>query len=158
VLAKIKNNIKKARNNPELRDPRTLGLVVIGVVALSVTWSSTKAIMQNRELLDRIATLRESNEVLRLQNDNKKLENKYYESDQYKELAARRLLGVAAPGERLYIVPKAVALSKATNDYKDPLTQEETAENSEANPVQKSKAQQNFSDWMELFFGNGLRN
>ncbi len=46
VLTKIKNYIEKARNNPELRDPRTLGLVVIGVVALSVAWSSTQAIMQ----------------------------------------------------------------------------------------------------------------
>jgi hypothetical protein len=46
-----------------------------------------------------------------LQNENDDLKNAYYKSPQYLELSARQNFGLAAPGEKELLVPKAVALA-----------------------------------------------
>lgn len=128
-----------------LNDPRVLGLVVFGIVTLLVTWSGVKVVQANYELEKRIATLKQSNEVQKLENENQKLRNAYYESDQFLELAARRQFGKAAPGETLYLVPKDVALSKTIDT---PSNQKLTSRAE----TPKSKYEQNFEDWMDFLF------
>jgi cell division protein FtsB len=133
-----------------LSDPRVLGLLAFGFVAILVTWSGIKVVQTNYELEKKIAVAKQRNAVQQLQNENLKLKNEYYKSDQYLELTARRQFGKAAPGEKLYTVPKSVALSKTV----EPLpTQNEVQEQTEA---AKPKYQKNFEDWMEfLFHSNG---
>lgn len=129
-----------------LRDVRVLGLMLFGVVVLLVSWSGVKVIQSNYELQKKIARLEQENEVQQLENDNLKLRNQYLETDQFLELAARRQFGKGAPGERLIIVPKEVALSR-TVDLSEP--EAETAQVEQG----KSTYQKNFESWMNFFLG-----
>lgn len=79
---------------------------------LLVSWSGLQILQTNYELEKKIHQFEKRNAVLKLENENKALENKYLDSDQYLELNARRQFNKALPGERLYFVPENVALSK----------------------------------------------
>lgn len=131
----------------QLQDPRTWAMLVFAVLAGAVTWNGAVSIQQNFALQKKVVTLQEQNNVQKLQNETQKLRNEYYKTNEYKELAARRLFGKAAPGERVYIVPKEVALSKVS-----PETKADTAPNTVQNPVELPKYQQNFQDWLDFFF------
>ncbi|HSH56117.1 MAG TPA: septum formation initiator family protein [Candidatus Limnocylindrales bacterium] len=95
----------------ELRDVRTLGLIAFGIIVLLVSWSGVKAIQTNYQLQKQISQLQQENEVQKLKNSNQQLKNEYYKSSQYLELSARQNFGLAAPGEKILIVPKEVALA-----------------------------------------------
>ncbi len=129
-----------------LSDARALGLLTFGFVAILVTWSGIKIVQTNYELEKKIAVARQRNAVQQLENENLKLRNKYYESDQYLELSARRQFGKVAPGEKLYVVPENVALAKTIEPETKPDTQEERE-------AKKPKWQQNFDDWMDFLLG-----
>lgn len=128
-----------------LSDVRVLMLLAFGVVALLVTWSGVKVVQTNYELDKKISVARQKNEVKRLENENQKLKNTYYQSPQYLELAARRQFGKALPGERLYVVPESVALSKTIE-----LPQNEKIAANAEKP--KSKPRANFEAWMNFLF------
>jgi cell division protein FtsB len=122
-----------------------LSLLAFGVVALLVTWSGVKVVQTNYELDKKISVSKQKNEVARLENENLKLKNAYYQSPQFLDLAARRQFGKALPGERLYMVPESVALSK-TIDV--PADQRLVVKTEKVKP----KAQQNFQAWIEFLF------
>jgi cell division protein FtsB len=128
-----------------LTDTRVLSLLAFGVVALLVTWSGVKVVQTNYELDKKISVSKQKNEVARLENENLKLKNAYYQSPQFLDLAARRQFGKALPGERLYMVPESVALSK-TIDV--PADQRLVVKTEKVKP----KAQQNFQAWIEFLF------
>ncbi|MDB5177603.1 MAG: hypothetical protein JWN75_1271 [Candidatus Saccharibacteria bacterium] len=94
-----------------LSDVRVLGQIVFVVIVLLISWSGVKVIHANYQLQQQIVRLQQENEVQRLKNENQKLKNEYYNSPQYLELAARQNFGLAAPGEKELLVPKAVALA-----------------------------------------------
>lgn len=144
MLEKIKTADKKALLS-QLRDTRTLGLLVFVVLVLLVSWSGIKSIQTNYELQRTIARLEQEVEVMQLENANAKLRNQYLETDQFLELAARRQFGKAAPGEKLIIVPEKVALSYTTEPIKEPAAKNQPQ-------AQKSRYQRNFEAWMEFFF------
>ena len=131
-----------------LNDTRVLGLLIFGVIALLVSWSGVKSIQTNYELQKQISTLKQQRDVQKLKNDNLKLRNEYYKTDQFLELAARRQFGKAAPGETLYNVPKAVALANTVElpEYNQkPVTQ---ADNRPA-------YQKNLESWFNFLFHRG---
>src|SRR5579862_2505537 len=94
-----------------LRDARTVGQLLFLVVVLLVSWSGIKAINANYTLEKQIAQLQQQNTIQQLENNNLKLQNNYYNSNQYLELSARQNLGLAIPGETEITVPAQVALS-----------------------------------------------
>lgn len=94
----------------ELTDVRNIVLYIFTIVVLAITWSGVKTIQKNYELQREVSRLQQQNAVLDLSNQNSALQNKYLESDQYLDLAARRELGLAGPGETVMIVPKDAAL------------------------------------------------
>src|SRR5690606_18810253 len=109
MLEKIKNLPVKSYIK-SLQDVRNFGLLVFVVAALLVTWSGIRVVQTNYDLQKRISVMRQENEVKRLANSNMALSNQYLETDQYLELTARRQYNKALPGEKLLVVPKAVAL------------------------------------------------
>lgn len=144
VLQKIKNIIK----NPfwhQFRDVRFLGFIVFGILVLLASWNGVKVIETNYELQKQIAQLNEQNKVKELTNANLKLQNEYYKTSTYQELVARKQLGKGAPGEKLLLVPKSVALAHAK---KLPDVKVEIAPESSEN---KSKARQNQEAWLNFF-------
>lgn len=126
-----------------LSDLRVVGQVFFAVIVLLISWSGVKAIQANYELQKKIVQLEQEVEINRLENDNLKLENKYLETNDFLELAARRQFGKAAAGETLYIVPKKVALAHAAQVVGD-----DTKRASSKKPAY----QQNLESWSRFFF------
>ena len=130
----------------QLNDPRTLGLVAFGVIALLVTWSGIKAVQTNYDLQKQISVLEQETQVEELENQNLDLQNQYLNTDQFLELAARRQFGLAAPGEKLILVPKNVALAHTTE------LSTKLATTPTGPVVQKPAYQRNFQAWINFFF------
>ena len=142
--------IKSYQHHPyfhQLRDVRVIGLIIFGIISLLVTWNTLGAIQTNFELQKQIARLDEQNKVHELENTNLKLKNEYLNTDHYLELTARKHFGKGAPGEKVLLVPKQVALSK-TVDIKP----EDEDRTDPANRPAKPIYQRNFETWMDFFF------
>lgn len=107
VLPEIQSYAKRFKDS--LNDVRNVVLYIFAVIVLAITWSGIKAVQANYELQKKISVLQQQNGVLKLQNQTAALQNEYYKTDQYQELAARQDLGLAAPGEKVMLVPGAVA-------------------------------------------------
>ena len=104
----------------QLRDVRVAGQVLFVIIVLLVSWSGVKAIDANYQLQQQIATLNEQNKLQQLENNNLKLQNDYYNSNQYLELSARQNFGLGAQGETELVVPKSVALAYTVSEPKPP--------------------------------------
>lgn len=144
MLEKIKTYSKHPYLH-ELRDVRVLGLLVFGIIVLLVSWSGVRVIETNYKLQQQIARMEEQTKLLQLENANKKLENKYYETDEYLELQARKQFGKGAAGEKLLLVPKNVALAHTVDIKQD---KEERTDQPQA---EKPTYQKNFESWMNFF-------
>lgn len=92
-------------------DMRFTGQVLFVLIVLLVSWSGIKTIQTNYGLQKQIAALKQQNSLTKIENSNMALQNEYFKSRQYLELAARQNFGLAMPGEKLVIVPPSVALS-----------------------------------------------
>jgi len=126
-------------------DTSSLSLIAFGVIALIVSWNGLKAIQSNYEFQKQIARLEQQNEVSKLENDNLKLKNEYYNTDEFLELSARRQFGLAAPGEKVYLIPEKVAKANVVN----------TAKAAKPKVVMrvgdKPTYQKNFQAWINFF-------
>ncbi len=146
MLDKIKNQEKLVASwLAKLRDLRVLGLLLFLVIVFLVSWSSVRTIETNYGLQKEIAALQQENAVKHLANENLKLENEYYNTPQYLELAARRDFGLASPGETVLNVPRSVAMS-FTVDLPKP------DEAKAASPGDTPAYQRNFQAWMDFLF------
>ncbi|HEX3568208.1 MAG TPA: septum formation initiator family protein [Candidatus Saccharimonadales bacterium] len=129
----------------QLRDVRVMGLVMFLVVVLLISWSGAKVIDTNYGLQKQISQLEQQTQVQQLKNNNLKLQNEYYNSNQYLELTARANFGLAAPGEKELIVPQTVALAHTTNVPSLDQTQPSKA------PAKQPAYQRHFQAWMDFF-------
>lgn len=123
---------------------RNLGLYLLLVITLSVTWSSIKTIQKNYEIEKQISTLTQEVAVLEQEVINQDLKNEYYQTDAYLELAARKYFGKALPGEQFISVPTEIA---------DKYTHPEAVTTSETQEANKPKSQilQNWQAWINFF-------
>lgn len=131
------------RGIKSLSDTRVLGQFVFVVIVLLVSWSGVKAIQTNYDLQKQISKLRQEVAIAELENRNLELRNEYLETDHFLELAAREQFGKAAKGERVYIVPKDVALKNA------PQTEQASEQKSQTD---KPAYQKNLEAWTDFFF------
>ena len=135
----------------ELTDIRNIGFYVFAVVVLAIAWSGIKTVQNNYELQKQISVIKQQNDVLELTNQTTDLQSRYYATDEYLELAARQNLGLAAPGETVLLVPKAVALK-----YTDPSLVYDSNNSSVADVKPKSNFAANFQDWRDFLLGRKL--
>ena len=126
-----------------LNDVRYVGQLLFVVIVLLISWSGVKAIQTNFGLQKQITALNQQNGLQQLQNDNLKLQNQYYASNQYLELSARQNLGLAAPGEKEVIVPEQVAISHTVNLP--------SLSNASTSKDKRSTLQSNFESWVNFF-------
>jgi len=129
----------------QLQDVRVVGLLTFTVMVLLISWSGVRAIDTNYGLQKQISELEQQNQVAELSNNNLKLQNQYFNTDQYLELAARQNFGLALPGEKELIVPKSVAAAHAAD-----------VQNIEEAQAAQTKAKQpayqrHFQEWMNFF-------
>jgi cell division protein FtsB len=126
-----------------LNDVRFLGQVLFGILVLLISWSGVKVIQSNYNLQKQISALEQQNSVQKLSNDNLKLQNQYYNTDQYLELSARQNFSLAAPGEKEILVPKNVALANTVE-----LSGVQIEEKAEA---KQPEYQRNIQAWLDFF-------
>jgi cell division protein FtsB len=135
----------------QLADIRNVGFYVFAVIVLAICWSGIKTVQNNYELQKQISVLNQQNDVLKLTNQTTDLQSKYYETDEYLELAARQSLGLAAPGETVMLVPNAVAMK-----YVDPSLVYDSYNPASSGTSTKSKFAANFQDWRDFLLGRKL--
>ena len=151
----IKNNQKieryiqaTKRYIMSLRDVRNVGTLAFVVLVLLVSWSGLNVIQSNFILEKKMAELARANDLKKLANDNLRLSNKYYETNQYLEITARQNLGMALPGETILLVPKEVAMR-----YTKPMP------DAEKTVITEKKVpfwERNFESWINFFLHRGL--
>jgi len=131
-----KRNIK---NSLTLKNALFAAAIVLSV---GLIWNSAKAVLRNYELQKELDTLRNEVGILQLKNKNLELNNQYYKTDAYLELAARKSLGLRAPGEKViyvkeYVPPRGGAASEG------------------GQPARGGQGQErgNFQSWMDFFLG-----
>lgn len=144
MIEKIKTYQKKIIQEAHVfQDVRALGIAMFLIIALLISWSGVKVIETNYGLQKEIARMEQETEVRRLENRNLELENQYFETDEYLELEARKNFGLAAPGETVLVVPKAVAL-------KHTVAEAEVTQTGQPKEKDKPRWQQNFDAWMDF--------
>ena len=122
----------------------TLNNVVIFVafiIAANWVWGSLEMMQRNFSLQKELDDKSRQLIVAQLDTDNAKLEQRYYKTDEYKELAVRQRLGLVTPGERLLILPPNSETAK--NIDKDV----------ETKTIVKVVKTSNFNQWMNFLFG-----
>ena len=84
--------------------------------------------------------------VAQLDTANAKLEQRYYQTDEYKELAVRQQLGLVTPGESVLILPpNSTDVKAADKAAKSEITVKVV-------PIS------NFTQWMNFLFGTNNKN
>jgi len=110
-------------------------LIIALMLALSWAWSTINVLAKNYDLERQVEQARLDTDIMRLQNENLRLEQAYFKTSEYLELSARKLLNKAQPGEHLVILPR---------------TENKTSTIATAVPtVEKS----NFEQWVDFLFG-----
>lgn len=140
------NKQKFIENIKILSDVRVIGLLAFFVVILLVSFSSVRVLQTNFELQKKENELRQVNEVKRLENENLKLKNVYFESDEYLELTARRQFNKALSGEELYVIPQSVAMRHVKDTPQIKTSEEEQAQKQENKP----KYRENLEAWRDF--------
>lgn len=137
-------------DNPKFKqfaNPKNYPVYLFTLIVLAIAWSGVRTIQDNYELQKKISVLKQQNEVIKLQNDNTALQNKYYSTDQYLDLAARQSLGLAGPGEKVLLVPKTTALKYVSST---------AVSAKESTQVPRSKISKNLQAWRDFFLGRKI--
>jgi cell division protein FtsB len=132
----------------QLNDMRSIMLYLFVLVAIAITWSSVKTIQNNYQLQKQISRLQQENAVIGLRNQNTALRNQYLQTDQYLELAARQSLGLAAPGEKVLLIPKNVSAK-----YLDPSLTLKSSSTVAISTDNRSKYVKNMEAWRDFLLG-----
>lgn len=116
-------------------------VVVAFIIAANWVWGSLEMMQRNFSLQKELDDKSRQLIVAQLDTDNAKLEQRYYKTDEYKELAVRQRLGLVSPGERLLILPPNSEAVKNADKV--------VAVKPSATVVPIS----NFGQWMNFLFG-----
>lgn len=116
-------------------------LAIAFIIGINWTWGSIE-MMQRTYTLQRSLDLKQREQrVAELEVTTLEYEQNYYQSSEYKELAARQHLGLADPGEKVLILPPNTPIEITEKVY-----------------MQEEKAPSNFKQWMNFLMGSNRRN
>jgi len=116
-------------------------IMIAFMIASGWVWGSLGVMQRNYGLQKELDDKSRQLIVTQLDTENAKLEQRYYQTDEYKELAVRSKLGLASPGENVLILPEN---SQAAKDADKSTTI--------SNQVQVTTIS-NFGQWMNFLFG-----
>ena len=120
----------------------TLVIVVAFLIAASWTWGAIGVMQRNYALQQSIARKEQQLLLTELETKTQEFENKYYQSDEYKELEVRRSLGYGMPGEKVIILPS---------------YPEQERSQSSGSRIDATVQPSNFEQWMNFLFGGRSR-
>lgn len=94
-------------------------------------------------------TDRMKSDILKIQQQNKNLANLniYYGSDSFKEVEARRTLGLVKPGEKVALVPQDQAANNSTD-----FNAQVQSQAAQIAPKEKIEINKNYQLWWQYFF------
>jgi len=122
----------------------TLNNVVMAValmIAASWVWGSLGVMQRNYDLQKEVDFKARQLQLAQLETMNMQLEQRYYKTTEYQELAARQSLGLAKPGEKVLILPDnsptVIAADKAST----------------IQTITPALPLSNFQQWANFFFG-----
>lgn len=116
-------------------------ILVAFIIAANWVWGSLGVMQKNYTLQKELDDKSRQLIVAQLDNENAKLEQRYYKTTEYKELAVRQRLGLVTPGERLLILPpNSQAVINADKSV-------QAVSETELPPTS------NFQQWMNFLFG-----
>jgi hypothetical protein len=130
----------------------TMNNVVIAValiIGASWAWGSIGMMQRNYGLQKELDAKSRQEKLVELETQALAYEQKYYQSSEFKEISARKYLGLAQPGERVLILPPNTDAAKGTTNA-TPQT-----------VAKKQQAPSNIEQWTNFLFGGnhkGLRN
>jgi cell division protein FtsB len=125
------------------------GVILVAlIVAASWVWGSISVMQTNFSAQKMVDEQKRQLELTQLQVDTLKYQQNYYNSDEYKDLAARQDLGLVSPGEKVLILPP----NSATAQQQDKLDAKR-----EVASAQTSEPTSNFEQWLEFFNGRAAR-
>jgi len=138
---KLKTKIRriKYKISHDFMTLNNMVILVAGVIALSWAWGSVMAMQKNYELQQELDLKNRDKLVAEIQYETLQYEQKYIQSSEYQEIAARDKLGLVKPGEQVLLFP-----DDGTS---------ESANSSESNSSSTKTEDSNFSQWVNFLFG-----
>ncbi len=122
----------------------TLNNVVMAValmIAAGWVWGSLGVMQRNYNLQKEVDYKAQQLQLAQIETMNLQLEQRYYKTNEYQELAARESLGLALPGEKVLILP---------NNSPAVIAADQAAATQTVAPVLPLS---NFQQWANFFFG-----
>lgn len=119
-------------------------LLAAAICCLVWTWGSIDAMTRNWSLAQELMERQREKALLELEVDTLELENEYYRSAEYQELAARKYQNKMLPGETMIYLPDNTDIAK--NKHK---TQPSDAAETDV----AATAMSNLEQWMAFLFG-----
>ncbi len=117
------------------------------LIAAGWVWGSLQVMQRNYGLQKEVDQKRRELQLADLQKQSLQLQQRYYQTDEYRELAAREALGLVMPGEKLLILPANSQVAKDAD--KKPVTS-----SAAATPQDKTS---NMEQWLNFLFGGYSR-
>ena len=118
-------------------------LLVAFLLAVGWLWGSLQVMQRNYALQREVDYKARELELTKLQKDSLELQKRYYQTNEYKEMAARESLGLVMPGEKVLIVPP---------NSDDVIAADKKAGQSNAVATIRQDAG-NLEQWMNFLFG-----
>lgn len=109
-----------------------MGVLLVPIIVLVLT---IQVLNDNYKLQLQVDSANLDNQIMELENQNLRLEQMYYQTDEYQELSARSLLGKSLPGEHVVILPRVEHTADETTDGKAIVTKS------------------NFDQWLDFLMG-----
>jgi uncharacterized membrane protein len=135
-----KSRRMKAKLLQEILVPERIVLLCIPFLLVAFLIGSISSLTRNWSVRQEIVERETELAYLKLQVDNYELENQYYASEEYQELAARRLQNKKLAGEKLVYLPKNTERAK---------TKHKTATSEEQKLLNEKS---NFDQWLSFLF------
>jgi cell division protein FtsB len=140
MLEKVKTWFRRLRYYTK-KDILTFNNIVLFfavVLCLVWTYGAINSMSRNLQLEEKLKTRQLEAAKLKLEVETLKLEQDYFQTDEYKELMARIKLNRMQPGETMVVLPK----------------NSESAINKYANTKTEMKQERsNFAEWLDFLFG-----
>lgn len=111
-------------------------LILAIFICLFCTYRSIEAMNRNWELSEKLNSAQKNLELKKIEVETAELENAYYASDEYQELAARKFANKQLEGENMVYMP--ANTEEAKNKHA----------NEDAKKVEETKEYSNFEQWM----------
>jgi hypothetical protein len=122
------------------------GVIAIAfMIAAGWVWGSLGVMQRNYTLQKELDDKSRQLIVAQLDTDNAKLEQRYYKTDEYKDLAVRERLNLVTPGESVLILPPNSEAAKNADKVALVASSDKTVLAS------------NFEQWMNFLFGGNSK-